>query len=127
MGGSEEPGIEWFRSGTFDPNKFDPYLFNPDHPADQGKAEGWREVFDIGRGDGLLLQGLIRKQLDQATIVEQKPTVFGGEPHQVARRWELLIPEFRGPNGNVAPVLTAWALEPPNTKPHFVTAYVRTD
>jgi hypothetical protein len=27
------------------------------------------------------------------------------------RRWELLVPDFEGPNGNVAPLLTAWALD----------------
>jgi hypothetical protein len=43
----------------------------------------------------------------------------------VIRRWELVIPSFRGPNGNVGPVLTAWALDPDvgQASPHLVNAF----
>jgi hypothetical protein len=43
---------------------------------------------------------------------------------EVIRRWELVIPSFRGPNVNVGPVLTAWALDPDvgEASPHLVTA-----
>jgi hypothetical protein len=38
---------------------------------------------------------------------------------------QLVIPSFRGPNGNVGPVLTAWALDPDvgEASPHLVTAF----
>jgi hypothetical protein len=107
-----------------DQRKFDPYLFNPDHPANQGKAKGWRDVFGIGMGDGPLLDRLIREQLDRAQIEERGTVVVSGES---VRAWELVIPEFVGTkNDNVSPVVTAWAHEPGNEKPHLVTAYVRT-
>jgi hypothetical protein len=38
---------------------------------------------------------------------------------------ELLIPDCVGPNGNVAPLLTAWALDPDNDLPHLSTAFPR--
>jgi hypothetical protein len=31
---------------------------------------------------------------------------------EVIRKWELVIPRFRGPNHNTGPVLTGWALDP---------------
>jgi hypothetical protein len=70
-------------------------------------------------GDGDLLWDLIREQLGQAKP-EEKPRRGG------TRRWGLLIPAFVGPNGNVAPVLTAWALEEEEAVPHLVTAFPRT-
>lgn len=126
-GGPEEPDIEWSRSGTIDPNKFDPYLFNPEHPQNQDKARLWRSFFDVGQGDGPLLERLIKEQLDQAAIEERGSVIFSEDPPRVARRWELVIPRFEVPNGNVASVLTAWALDPGNDLPHFVTAYPLAD
>lgn len=118
------PNHAWFRSATFDPNKFDPYLFDDDHVANQGKAKGWRDVFGIGTGDGPLLERLIKEQLEQAEIEEKQPRAVEGRE---VLRWELVIPEFRGPNGNFAPVLTAFAHDPNNERPHFVTAIAQPD
>jgi hypothetical protein len=69
-------------------------------------------------GDGPLLERLIKEHLGQAEIEEKESRLVEGRE---VRRWELVIPEFRGPNGNVAPVLTAWAHDPRNNRPHFVT------
>jgi hypothetical protein len=101
-----------------DPRKFELYLFDPDHPQNEGKAEGWRRVFGLGLGDAEVAERLIREQIDRAEIVEQ-------EPRGRYRRWELLIPEFVGPNGNDAPLLTAWALDPENDLPHLSTSFPR--
>lgn len=70
-----------------------------------------------------MLEDLIRGQLDQAAIVGKEPTAFGEDPSKSARRWELIIPRFVGPNDNVAPVLTSWALNPGDARPHLTTAY----
>lgn len=123
--GPDEPGgpnHEWFRRATMADAKFDNFLFDPDHPQNRGKAQGLRRVLGLGRGDGELFKRLIREQLDQARIVERDRRVIGTA--DVLRQWQLLIPRFRGPNGNVAPLVTAWALDPANERPHFVTAYL---
>jgi hypothetical protein len=85
----------------------------------------WRSVFGIGEGDAQLLERLIRDQLLQAQPKEQEgKTPPEGLP-EVIRRWELVIPSFRGPNGNFGPVLTAWALDPDvsDASPHLVAAF----
>lgn len=107
--GPDDPGgpnIEWFRLGVVDPRKFDPYLFNPDHPANQSKAKGWSDTFGIGRGDGLFLELLIRDQLRRATIVEIEPRSHREDPRKATRKWELSIPEFEVPDRRSAPVVT---------------------
>ena len=91
----------------------------------EGGAALWRSVFGIGEGDAELLERLIREQLVQAQPKEQEgKTPPEGLP-EVIRRWELVIPSFRGPNGNVGPVLTAWALDPDvgQASPHLVNAF----
>lgn len=117
-GDSGGPNHEWFRQGTVDSRKFEHYLFDSTHPQNEGKAEGWRRVFGLGPGDAETAERLIREQIEQAEIVEQKPK---GR----YRRWELLIPDCAGPNGNVAPLLTAWALDPDSNLPHLSTAFPR--
>jgi hypothetical protein len=117
--GPDEPGgpnHEWFRRGRIDPRKFSEYLFVAGHPFNRGKAEGWRRVFGLGTGDEELAARLIREQLERAPI-EERPGRRG------YRRWELVIPDFEGPNGNVAPLLTAWALDPEEERSHMSTAY----
>ena len=113
---SDPPPVEWFIEGTVDRRKFDNYLLSPLHPTGQHKARLWRSVFGLEKGDGELLGRLIREQLDQAEPVEMRRT-------RQARRWELVIPHFRGPNANEGPVLTAWALESDKDRPHLTTAY----
>jgi hypothetical protein len=79
-------------------------------------------LFGIGEGDAELLERLIREQLPQADPREREPVTKGGDPPTTFRRWELVIPRFRGPNGNVSPVPTAWALDPDRDIPHLTTA-----
>jgi hypothetical protein len=108
--------IEWFVSGTIDrKKKLDAYLLSPYHPDGKHKARLWSSVFGFDHSDGELLESAIRTQLSQAEPTER----LGGQ----VRRWELVIPRFRGPNGNEGPVLTAWALEPGKNRPHLTTAY----
>lgn len=81
-------------------------------------------TFDINEGNAELLERLIREQLVQATPMEQPPKVVGN-PRRIVREWELLIPRFRGPNGNEGPVITGWALDPLNERPYLSAAYPR--
>jgi hypothetical protein len=107
--------VDWFVSGTIERNKLGAYLLSPHHPRGRHKARLWGSVFGFDQSDAGLLESAIRTQLSQA-----QPTERLGGP---VRRWELVIPRFRGPNGNEGPVLTAWALEPGKDSPHLVTAY----
>ena len=106
----------WFANGTVDPRKLDGYLLSPTHPTGRHKARLWSSVFGLSEGDGKLLEQLIREQLHQAEPVEREKT-------KVIQRWELVIPRFRGPNGNEGPVRTAWALEVGKSRPHLTTAF----
>ncbi|MBA3424177.1 MAG: DUF6883 domain-containing protein [Rubrobacteraceae bacterium] len=95
-----------------DQNKFDPYLFNPGHPANQSKARGWQRTFGLGPGNGPLLERLIREQLVKAEIEETEPRALREDisgRRRIARKWEI----------------TAWAQEPDEEYPHLVTAIVR--
>jgi hypothetical protein len=113
---------EWFVGGIIERRKLEEYLLSPTHSDGQNKLRLWRGVFGIGEGDAELLERLIREQLPQAGPREREPVTRGGDPPRTFRRWELVIPRFRGPNGNVSPVLTAWALDPARDVPHLTTA-----
>lgn len=84
----------------------------------------WRGVFGIGEGDAELLERLLREQLSQAEPDERPPKMVR-EPDRVIRQWQLLIPRFRGPNGNEGPVKTGWAFDPlaGEARPHLTNAY----
>jgi hypothetical protein len=121
--GQTQPPVEWFAEGIIDrERKLSGYLLSPTHPDGKNKLRLWRSVFGIDEGDAELLERLIREQLDQATP-EERPPKKVMEPDRTVRQWELLIPRFRGPNGNEEPVKTGWALDPSNDRPHLSTAY----
>lgn len=124
MGNSvpEEPTVEWFANGIIERRKLEEYLLSPTHPIGRHKLRLWRSVFGLHEGDGERLEHLLREQLAQATPAERPPRVVGN-PRRIVREWELLLPRFRGPNGNEGPVLTAWALKSPDDRPHLSTAY----
>lgn len=117
------PPIEWFAEGIIDRRKFDEYLLSPTHRGGVHKLRLWQSVFGIGEGAGELLERLVREQLTQAEPVEREEKAAREDPSALIRRWELVIPRFRGPNGNEGPVRTTWALSPGREKPHLVTAF----
>ncbi|MBA3390887.1 MAG: hypothetical protein H0U02_16285 [Rubrobacter sp.] len=117
------PPVEWFTGGIIERRKLEEYLLSPAHLDGKNKLRLWRSVFGIGEVDAELLEYLIRAYLPQAALEERKPTITWEEPPRMIRRWELVIPRFRGPNGNEGPVLTAWALVPGKDLPHLTTAY----
>lgn len=113
---------EWFVSGIIERQKLEEYLLSPAHPDGMHKLRLWRSVFGIGEGDAALLEHLIREQLFQAKPEERRPVTTRDDPPRTIRRWELVIPRFRGPNGNAGAVSTAWALHPGRELPHLTTA-----
>ncbi len=117
------PPIEWFVDGTIDRRKLDLYLLSETHPMGCHKARLWRSVFGIGLEEADLLDALIRQHLPQAKPDEKEARRVSDSPERLARRWELKIPRFRGPNGQEGPVLTAWALSSDAVRPHLTTAY----
>lgn len=101
-----------------------PALVDPSRRQEQA-LRLWRSVFGIGEGDAELLERLIREQLVQAQPKEQEGKTPPEGLSEVIRKWELMIPCFRGPDGSVGPVLTAWALDPDvgEASPHLMTAF----
>lgn len=120
--GPKTPTAEWFADGIIEERKLDEYLLSPTHPIGKHKLRLWRSVFSVHEGDGKLLERLLREQLTQALPREQ-PSKVVGNPRRIVREWELVIPRFRGPNGNEGPVITGWAFGPLNERPHLSTAY----
>lgn len=108
---SEPPPIEWFASGLIPRQKLEDYLLSPDHPVGRNKFRLWNSVFGFEEDDAELLEHLLREQLTQATP-EERPGKFVEEPECMVREWEVVIPRFQGPNGEVGPVLTGWAFDP---------------
>jgi uncharacterized protein DUF6883 len=124
--GQTQPPVEWFAEGIIDrERKLSGYLLSPTHPEGSNKLRLWRSVFGIGEGDAELLERLIREQLEQAEPKEQEGKAPPEGKSEAIRKWELVIPSFRGPNDNTGPVLTAWALDPDvgEASPHLVTAF----
>ena len=121
---SDKPTTEWFARAEIDRRKLDAYLLSPTHPRGRHKARLWRSVFGIGEEDGDLLERLIREQIHQAEQVSEKEARRDrDDPEVIYRRYEVTIPDFRGPNGNVGPVLTAWTHDPRRDRPHLTNAF----
>lgn len=120
--GPKTPTAEWFADGIIEERKLNEYLLSPTHPIGKHKLRLWRSVFGVHEDDGKLLKRLLREQLTQALPRERLSKVVGN-PRRIVREWELVIPHFRGPNGNEGPVITGWAFDPLNERPHLSTAY----
>ncbi len=118
----EPSTVEWFAGGIIEKRKLEEYLLSPTHSDGKSKLRLWQSVFGIGEGDAELLEHLLRDQLPQAEPEEREPVTTREDPPRTVRRWKLVIPHFRGPNGNEGPVLTAWALDPDRGLPHLTTA-----
>lgn len=118
----EPPNVEWFVGGIIERRKLEEYLLSSTHPVGKHKLRLWRSTFGLHEGNGELLERLIREQLVQATSRE-RPSKVVSNPRRIVREWELVIPRFHSPDGNEGPVLTAWAFDPLNDRPHLSTAY----
>jgi hypothetical protein len=120
------PPVEWFAGGIIERRKLEEYLLSSTHPDGRNKLRLWRSVFGIGEDDAELLERLIREQIPQGQP-EERPSKVMREPERVIRQWQLLIPNFQGPNGTEGPVKTGWAFDPASStgevRPHLTNAY----
>ena len=105
--GSTRPGG---RLAELDDSKLGGYSLNPDHPGNDGKANGWRALgYDVdsreGRHDATReLGGLLRNELLAGGKVEKTRDTEYGPSHTV-------LSDFTGPNGRHATVVSCWLIE----------------
>jgi hypothetical protein len=90
--------------------KLSDYSLNPDHPGNNGKANGWRALgYDVdtpeGRRDAAQeLRGLICDELlARGKVAETRDTEYGPS-HKV-------LSGLTGPNGRQATLVTCWLIE----------------
>jgi hypothetical protein len=101
------PNIEM---AELDDRKLSDYSLNPEHPGNNGKADGWRALgYDVdnpeGRGDAAReLRGLICNELlPGGKVAESRETTYGPS-HRV-------LSDLTGPNGRHANLVTCWLIE----------------
>jgi hypothetical protein len=98
------------RLAELDDSKLGGYSLNPDHPGNDGKANGWRALgYDVdsreGRHDATReLGGLLRNELLVSGKVEKTRDTEYGPSHTV-------LSGFTGPNGRHATVVSCWLIE----------------
>jgi len=109
-----------------DGRKLSDYSLNPEHPGNNGKAEGWRALgYDVdtpeGRRDAAReLRGLICDELlERAKVAESRDTTYGPS-HRV-------LSDLTGPNGRHANLVTCWLIEDRAglSVPRLTTAWVQ--
>jgi filamentous hemagglutinin len=109
-----------------DRRKFSEYSLNPDHPKNNGKAEGWRALgYDVenpqARSEAAQdLHEMIRDELlARGKVVETRDTKYGPT-------YRVLSP-FIGPNGTHATLVSCWIVEsqPDHSHPKLTTAWVQ--
>jgi hypothetical protein len=93
-----------------DGRKLSDYSLNPEHPGNNGKAEGWRALgYDVdtpeGRRDAVEeLRGMICEELlARGKVTESRDTAYGPS-HRV-------LSDLTGPNGRHANLVTCWLIE----------------
>jgi len=98
------------RLAEVDDRKLSEYSLNPDHPGNNGKANGWRALgYDVdtpeGRRDAAReLSGLICDELlARGKVAETRDTEYGPS-HRV-------LSGLTGPNGRHATLVTCWQIE----------------
>ena len=117
------PNIEM---AELDGRKLSDYSLNPEHPGNNGKADGWRALgYDVdnpkGRRDaarelsGLICDGLLAR----GKVAESRDTAYGPS-HRV-------VSDLTGPNGRHANLVTCWLIDDragPSI-PRLTTAWVQ--
>ena len=98
-----------------DGRKLSDYSLNPEHPGNNGKADGWRALgYDVdnpeGRRDAAReLRGLICDELlARGKVAESRDTAYGPS-HRV-------VSGLTGPNGKHANLVTCWLIEDPDLR-----------
>jgi hypothetical protein len=109
-----------------DGRKLSDYSLNPEHPGNNGKADGWRALgYDVdnpeGRRDAAReLRGLICDELlARGKVAESRDTAYGPS-HRV-------VSDLTGPNGRRANLVTCWLIEDCAglSVPRLTTAWVQ--
>jgi hypothetical protein len=109
-----------------DGRKLSDYSLNPEHPGNNGKADGWRALgYDVdnpeGRRDAAReLRGLICDELlARGKVAESRDTAYGPS-HRV-------VSDLTGPNGRHANLVTCWLIEDYAglSVPRLTTAWVQ--
>jgi hypothetical protein len=117
------PNIEM---AELDGRKLSDYSLNPEHPGNNGKADGWRALgYDVdnpeGRGDAAReLRGLICDELlARGKVAESRDTKYGPS-HRV-------VSDLTGPNGRHANLITCWLIvdRAGLSVPRLTTAWVQ--
>jgi hypothetical protein len=93
-----------------DGRKLSDYSLNPEHPGNNGKAEGWRALgYDVdtpeGRRDAAQQLGelICDELLARGKVTESRDTTYGPS-HRV-------LSDLTGPNGREANLVTCWLIE----------------
>jgi len=93
-----------------DGRKLSDYSLNPEHPGNNGKADGWRALgYDVDNPEGRRaaareLRGLICDELlARGKVAESRDTAYGPS-HRV-------VSDLTGPNGRHANLITCWLIE----------------
>lgn len=93
-----------------DRRKLSDYSLNPEHPANNGKADGWRALGrDVdspeGRRDaaGELGGSICDELLARGKVAKSEETAYGPSHRAVS--------DLTGPNGRHANLITCWLLE----------------
>lgn len=109
-----------------DGRKLSDYSLNPEHPGNNGKADGWRALgYDVddpeGRRDAAReLRGLICDELlPRGKVAESRDTTYGPS-HRV-------VSDLTGPNGRHANLITCWLIvdRAGLSVPRLTTAWVQ--
>ncbi len=109
-----------------DGRKLSDYSLNPEHPGNNGKADGWRALgYDVdnpeGRRDATReLSGLICDELlARGKVAVSRDTTYGPS-HRV-------VSDLTGPNGRHAHLVTCWLIEDRAglSVPRLTTAWVQ--
>jgi hypothetical protein len=117
------PNLHW---AEIDRRKFSEYSLKPDHPQNNGKAEGWRALgYDVDnpqarREAAQDLRDMIADELlRRGKVAETRDTPFG-PTHKI-------LNGFIGPNGKHATLVTCWLVADQGERgfPKLTTTWVQ--
>ncbi|HVX44719.1 MAG TPA: hypothetical protein VHC49_12570 [Mycobacteriales bacterium] len=110
------------RRATIDPPKLAGYTLNPDHPGNNGKAEGWREMgYEVDTPEGrsrsaAKIEPLIRQSAVLTSAEFERKDDYG----RFYRTWLIT----RGPNCRLGRLVCSWQIDNSGTT-RLVTTLVQ--
>ena len=95
-------------------NKLYKYLLNSNHPDGKSKARFYERIgYTSDKGEQLRAELL---RLACSGLVDKEMPIRVGSKY-------VVIGSINAPNGKTYPLLTVWAVEPPDNEPRLITAY----